>query len=176
MKTKPKEKSIITSVRLTESDLLKGIQVFLLNDQKPTYISDIIKQIYIAGLKATYGNDAEAIIPTKTAISILDTLTRQRIQKPAFNLKVKSNKLSKLKPEEEKAIDVANAELLSSLSLDDKSSGFMILKNLEVTKDITTNLKSPNESIRRITSELFFPIANSLPEKDLIIEVYNSTR
>jgi hypothetical protein len=103
-------------------------------------------------------------------------MTKQRVKKPAYNLKVKSTRLSKLAPVDEAKVDVKNAELLANLSLEDKSSGFMILKNLEVTKDIITNLKSPNESIRRITSELFFPIANSMPEKDLIIEVYNSTR
>ena len=176
MKHKPKEKSIITSVRLSESELLKGIQVFLLNNQKPTYLSDIIKQIYIAGLKATYGSEAETIIPTKTAIQILDLLTKQRIKKPGFNLKIKDNKLSKLSAKEETEINVKNAELLANLSLEDKSSGFMILKNLETTKDIIGNLKSPNESIKRITSELFFPIADSLPEKELIITVYNQTR
>jgi len=175
-KKKKAEKSIITSVRLTETELLKGIQVFLLNDQKPIHISDIVKEIYNAGLKATYGNDAEAIIPTKLAIGILDTLTRQRIQKPSFNLKVKDTKLLRLTPQAEQDLDVRNAELLSYLSLEDKSAGFMILKNLEITKDITGNLKSENKNIKRITSELFFPICHSMPEKDLIIEVYNSTR
>ena len=176
--TKPKEKknSLIISVRLSESDILKGIQVFILNNQKPSFLSDVVKQLYIAGLKATYGQDAENIIPKKTAIEILDLLTKQRVKKPNYNLKVKSNKLSKLTIKEEDEVDCKNASLLMNISLEDKSAGFMILKNLETTNDITGNLNSPNKVIRRITAELFWPICHDMNEKELIQEVYTATR
>jgi hypothetical protein len=146
------KRRITVSLRLSIEELAKGVDIFYKNNIVPTNLSSIIRLIYQSGL-----NEAEPA--SQEAKKYIRSLTIQKVsKKPALPKNTHDNLLEDY--------------LISNVKDEDKETAKNILSYLKETQDVKGNLTSENDTIARVTAEMYYPIKKDHPDKELIEEIW----